>query len=126
MTDVARLLGVDQYAASLGIELVSADPVIARMAILARHLNFRRVGHGGAIFSLADCAFSLASNAEGPAVAIDTHLAITAPTNEGDVLTAQATELKRGRRLATYRVDVTNQGNRLVAAFTGTVYLTDS
>lgn len=35
---------------------------------------------------------------------MDTHLAITATTTTGDLLTATAVEVHRGKRLATYRV----------------------
>ena len=94
------------------------------MVVRADHLNFHEVLHGGALFSLADCAFSLASNAHGDtAMAIDTHLALTAPVGLGDMLTATAVELTRGRSLATYRVDVIRDDNRTVGLFTGTVFI---
>jgi uncharacterized protein (TIGR00369 family) len=77
------------------------------------------------VFSLADCAFSLASNAAGErAVAIDTHLVLTAPARLGDRLRATVTEASRGRTLGTYRVDVTRQDGRKVGLFTGTVHIT--
>jgi acyl-CoA thioesterase len=87
-------------------------------------VNFLGGTHGGVLFSLADCAFSLASNAYGePAVAIDTHLAITAASDIGETLTATAREMTRGRSLATYRVDVERSDGRTVALFTGTVFV---
>jgi phenylacetic acid degradation protein PaaD len=86
-------------------------------------VNFLGGTHGGVVFSIADCAFALASNAyPEDAVAIDTHLAITAPTDVGDTLTATAIEQTRGRSLATYRVDVTRDDGRTVGLFTGTVF----
>jgi acyl-CoA thioesterase len=88
-------------------------------------VNFLGSGHGGVVFSLADCAFSLASNAAGDrAVAIDTHLVLTAPVRVGDRLTATVHEETRGRTLGTYRADVTRQDGRRVALFTGTVHIT--
>jgi acyl-coenzyme A thioesterase PaaI-like protein len=42
----------------------------------------------------------------------------------GDVLTANAIEVTRTRRLGVYRVDVTRADGTLVSAFTGTVYVT--
>ena len=80
---VAELFAADRYAAHLGIELVDPDPgrIVVRMPIGPHHLNFYDLAHGGALFSVADCAFSLASNAHGDqALAIDTHLALTAAT----------------------------------------------
>ena len=116
----------DSYAAHLGFELQdSGEGWSVRVAVDDRHLNFLGVAHGGLVFSLADCAFSLASNAAGVrAVAIDTHLAITAGSASGDVLTARAEEIARGRTLGTYRITVERSDGRTVGLFTGTVHLT--
>ncbi len=116
----------DGFAASLGAELISADPrlVVVELPIGDDHLNFHGTTHGGALFSLADCAFSLISNAAGPvAVAIDTHLVISAATKTGDRLRAEAIEVRRGRQLATYQVRVTRDDGRLCGLFTGTVFI---
>jgi len=126
---VEEMLGADAYARSLGIGLVSVsdEEISIEMTVGPGHLNFLDVGHGGMVFSLADCAFSLASNSAGDrAVAIDTHLVLTAASKEGDRLRATATEASRGRTLGTYRVDVTRDDGRTVALFTGTVHITPS
>lgn len=121
------MLHDDRYARLIGIELLSVtdDEIAIEMEVKPEHLNFLEVGHGGMVFSLADCAFSLASNAAGErAVAIDTHLVLTAPARLGDRLRATVTEASRGRTLGTYRVDVTRQDGRKVGLFTGTVHIT--
>jgi len=126
---VEEMLGADAYARSLGIGLVSVsdEEISIEMTVGPGHLNFLDVGHGGMVFSLADCAFSLASNSAGDrAVAIDTHLVLTAASKVGDRLRATATEASRGRTLGTYRVDVTRDDGRTVALFTGTVHITPS
>lgn len=122
------MLDADPYAAHLGVELVDdPDRVVVRMTVRPHHLNFLGVTHGGAVFSLADCAFSLASNAAGDrAVAIDTHLVITGGSGEGRVLTATAEETTRGRTLGTYRIVVERDDGRIVGLFTGTVHITSS
>ncbi len=123
------MLGADAYARSLGVGLVSVtdEEITIEMTVGPEHLNFLEVGHGGMVFSLADCAFSLASNSAGDrAVAIDTHLVLTAASRAGDRLRATATEASRGRTLGTYRVDVTRDDGRTVALFTGTVHITSS
>jgi phenylacetic acid degradation protein PaaD len=123
---VRSLFDRDPFAASLGIELVAAEPVTVRIAVDANHANFAGSTHGGVVFSLADCALSLASNAPGPpAVAIDTHLVLSAATAPGDVLTAVAEEVTRGARLATYRVEVSRGDGRVCGTFTGTVFISD-
>jgi acyl-CoA thioesterase len=120
------MLNGDPFAQSLGVTLASVadDEIVVELEIGHRHLNFLRLGHGGVVFSLADCAFSLVANAAGDrAVAIDTHLVLTAPAREGDRLRARAIEATRGRTLGTYRVDVTRDDGRTVALFTGTVHI---
>lgn len=124
---VERMLAADRYAQSLGIELVDVRPdeIAIRMLVRPDHLNFLEVGHGGMVFSLADCAFSLGSNSAGyRAVAIDTHLVLTAATREGDTLTATVVEASRGRTLGTYQVTVERADGRVVGLFTGTVHIT--
>lgn len=123
---VAEMFAADAYANGLGAELVevTSTEVVVALDVEARHLNFLGGGHGGMLFSLADCAFSLASNSAGPrAVAVDTHLVLTAAAREGDRLTATATEANRGRTLATYQVRVTRDDGRVAGLFTGTVYI---
>lgn len=113
----------------LGIELVSVgdDVITIAMEVRPEHLNFLEVGHGGMVFSLADCAFSLGSNAAGDrAVAIDTHMVLTAASRLGDRLEATVTEATRGKTLGTYRVDVRRDDGRTVGLFTGTVHITPS
>ncbi len=123
---VEEMLLADPYAGSLGVSLlsVSDDEIVLELEVEARHLNFLGVGHGGMVFSLADCAFSLGANAAGDrAVAIDTHLVLTAAAREGDRLRARVVEATRGRTLGTYRVDVTRGDGRTVGLFTGTVHI---
>jgi phenylacetic acid degradation protein PaaD len=116
----------DPFATSQGMALgeITDSSVTVTMVVREDHVNFLGGTHGGVVFSLADCAFALASNAYPEnAVAIDTHLAITAPTDVGDTLTATAIEHTRGRSLATYRVDVSRDDGRTVGLFTGTVFV---
>ncbi len=124
---VAELLASDPYAQSLGIELVEvkSDLISVSMKVGEEHTNFLGGGHGGMVFSLADCAFSLASNSAGDrAVAIDTHLVLSGGCQPGDTLVATVSEVTRGRTLGTYRADVVRDDGRKIALFTGTVYIT--
>lgn len=125
-TLVAGLLDADPYARSIGVELVdvTAVAITVGLEVSDSHTNFLGVGHGGVVFSLADCAFSLASNYAGDrAVAIDTHLVLTSATRPGDRLEAVVEEVSRGKTLGTYRVDVTREDGRMVGLFTGTVFI---
>jgi acyl-CoA thioesterase len=123
---VAELFAADEYAKGMGIELVSVsdEELVVALTVGENHLNFLGGGHGGMVFSLADCAFSLASNSAGPrAVAIDTHMVFTAAADAGTRLTATARELSRGRTLGTYHVTVVRDDGRVAGLFTGTVHI---
>ncbi|HET9341119.1 MAG TPA: methylmalonyl Co-A mutase-associated GTPase MeaB [Casimicrobiaceae bacterium] len=117
----------DPYQQHLAIRFVEGGPGQATMSMRVGrpHLNFNGKCHGGAIFSLADSAFGLASNSRGVvAVGIDTHATFELAASEGDVLTARAFEVSRNAKIAVYRVDVTRDDGARVSSFTGTVYLT--
>jgi phenylacetic acid degradation protein PaaD len=125
---VAGLLASDQYASGMGIRLVDVgeSQITIDMAVVESMTNFHGGLHGGALFSLADCAFSLYSNSYGdPAVAIDTHMVFSAAVNPGEVLSAVVEEVNRGRSLATYRVLIHRADGKLAGHFTGTVLLLD-
>lgn len=124
MKSLRKALEKDAYASHLGIELlaVEAGYARARMAVQAFHGNMHGMVHGGAMYSLADFAFQAASNSHGVlAVAVQAGITyLKAP--RAKVLYAEATEVSRTRRLATYSIRVTEEGDALVALFQGTVY----
>ena len=118
----AELLAADPYAAHLGAELLGTDPLTVAMTVRDDHCNFHGTAHGAVIYGIADVALSLVSNTAGtPAVMIDSHLVASARADVGDRLTATSEQVTLGRTLGTYRITVTNQDERVVAAFTGTV-----
>lgn len=126
MIDFAALVARDAFVQTLGIELaeVTLGRAVARVRIEERHLNFNGVGHGGLTFTLADTAFGYACNSHGiMAGGIDVHMIYSRGVKLGDVLTATAVEISRTAKLAHYRVDVTTSEGTLVAAMTGTAFI---
>jgi LAO/AO transport system ATPase/phenylacetic acid degradation protein PaaD len=126
---VARLHAADPFLEHCAIELVEAGEGQAtlRMTVQAIHLNFNGACHGGALFALADSAFGLASNSHGVrAAGIDAHIAYHVAARDGDVLLARASEVSRGKRIATYRVDVDRADGTRIASFTGTVFRSEA
>ena len=114
----------DRLAALLGIELVEAAPgmAVVRMTLREDHHNALGIAHGGAIFSLADFAFAVASNAHGrAAVAINVSISYMKAVSTG-TLTARAEEVTATNRLGTYLIRVTDEEDNLVALFQGLVY----
>jgi phenylacetic acid degradation protein PaaD len=123
---VMRLAARDPFVNLVGIRCVSAGSGYATVELEVgdAHINFNDRCHGGAIFTLADTAFGLASNSHGMiAVGIDAHITYHAAAQAGDKLTATAVETSRTRRIAVYRIEVTRADGMLVAGFTGTVYV---
>jgi acyl-CoA thioesterase len=124
---MAQMAAHDPFVRGLGIEYRDGGFGQAAISLKVRrdHLNFNGTCHGGVIFALADTAFGLASNSHGAiAAGIDAHITYQVAVQAGDVLTANAIEVTRTRRLGVYRVDVTRADGTLVSAFTGTVYVT--
>jgi acyl-CoA thioesterase len=114
----------DKFAKHSGIELVAVEPgrAVTRMTVQPWHLNSVGLVHGGAIFTLADFAFAAASNSHGTvAVGINVSISYVNAAREG-VLTAEACEVSRNPRLASYTVNVTDAAGQLVAVFQGLVY----
>lgn len=122
-----KLAERDAWLNSLGISLVHAavDRVMIEMTVREQHMNFNGTCHGGVLFSLADTAFGLGSNARGViAAAVHADIAFCAPIKVGDQLIAEAVEISRSRRVGTYRVNVSS-AEQIVATFTGTVHVTE-
>jgi acyl-CoA thioesterase len=124
-TDTAKnIFSRDRYAALTGIEIVEAGRGYckARLKIEDKHMNAANVVQGGAIFTLADFAFGVASNSHGQlALAINVNISFLNSVSSG-TLYAAATELGEPKRLGAYDVLVTDENGQIVARFNGMVY----
>jgi acyl-CoA thioesterase len=127
MSDLAKVFEGDRFAARNGVELVelSEGRAVARMRVWPEHMNAAGVVQGGAVFTLADFAFAVASNSRGNvALAIEAHVTFLRAVR-GGVLTAEAREEGGSRRLSTCTVRVTDEAGSLVGLFTGTAFRKD-
>jgi acyl-CoA thioesterase len=123
--ELRRRLGEDPFAKSLGIELLSVEPGLARVAITLNesHHNFLGFIHGGVVFTLLDQAFAAASNSHNEsAVAISMSVQFVNAAKPGDRLTAVARELHCSRRLGLYELTVNDESGRLICRSEGRVY----
>ncbi len=114
----------DLFARHAGIELVDAGSGWAKasMKIEPFHFNGAKTVHGGAIFTLADFAFAVASNSHGTlAMGINTSVNFVKAALKG-TLYAEAKELSLNPRLASYSVMITDDAGDIVAIFQGMVY----
>jgi len=116
----------DYYPQFLGIKLLKLENGRAEveMKVKNEHLNLFGITHGGVIFSLADTALGLASNSSGhSSVALNSNINFIRATRSGEVLRAEAVEVKRTRKTGVYSVKVFDSQNNLVALATGTCYI---
>lgn len=119
----------DLFARHVGIELIemAEGSARARLKIQKHHLNGAGLTQGGVVFTLADLVFAAASNAYGPvAVAINASISFVKSSTEGAVLTAEAKEVSRNRKLASYTIHIRDEYEALVAIFQGMVYIKTS
>ncbi len=117
----------DAFSKWLGIELINISRGYAKIKMTVREemTNGFNIAHGGITYSLADSAFAFASNSWGEqAVSIETSISHTKPVQIDDVLTAETSMKNKSKRLAIYNVTVTNQDEKVVALFKGTVFHT--
>jgi acyl-CoA thioesterase len=124
MNDLSRFVERDRFAKHLGVEMLEFSPgkAAARMTIQDYHLNSAGTVHGGAVFSLADAVFSVASNSHGTlAMAINVSISYFKAAKSG-TLHAEGREVSLNPKLATYLIDVKDEAGNAIALFQGTVY----
>jgi acyl-CoA thioesterase len=124
---VDKMYGSDWFSQWLGIERVEVKQgrCVLRMKIRKEMLNGFAIAHGGITYSLADSALAFASNSHGRmSVSVETSISHTEQLKEGDTITAIAEEVNLSNKIGIYNITITNQENKKVALFKGTVYRT--
>lgn len=108
----------DRFAALAGVEIREAEPgrAVCAMPLRSCHKNANDVPMGGAIFTLADFAYAVASNGFTEKISVTQHASITflSPA-KGNELLAEARSLKDGRVTCLYEVDVRDELGTYVA-----------
>ena len=115
----------EPFAQLMGLKLKKIDKGYSLMEMTTREETKNILGstHGGAIFSLIGEAFETASNSHGTiAVALNMNVTFIAPPSPGAVLQAEAKEVNLTPRTATYLINVTEGGDRLIATCQALVY----
>lgn len=115
----------DLYATEVtGIVIEDVHPDYAKcsLEIIGKHLNAAGFVMGGAIFTLADFAFAVASNCGH-------ELTVTLSSNinyingtKGPNLYAEAKCIKSSERICFYDIEVSDDGGNLVASISTTGY----
>jgi acyl-CoA thioesterase len=115
----------DPFAKSLGITIDTIAEGYAKvtMEVAPTMVNFHGAMHGGAIFTLADTAFALASNSYGNvAVGVNVTMNFIKAGKNGDKLTALVSEVSKNHKLGFYHMTVKNEADELIATAEGMVY----
>jgi acyl-CoA thioesterase len=116
----------DNLAAALNMKIEHVEPGTAVVTMPVSHIHLNGMGavHGGAIFSLADFCFAVASNSHGrAAMAINCSISFYKGVQSG-TLTARAREQHLGNRIAGYIIDVTDENAVLIASMQAQVFRT--
>ncbi len=118
----------DKFAKANGMKIEEIDDGYAKtsMRVEETHLNGANVCHGGAIFSLADYAFAIASNSYGQlALGINTSISFLNSAKKGETLYATTKEIDKNHKLASYTITITNEEDKVIAIMQGMVYKKD-
>jgi len=132
MSDIAKkvvdkMYENDAFSQWLGIKRIEdgAGISVLQMTVRKEMLNGFYILHGGIAYSLADSALAFASNSHGrKAVSVETSISHTHACKEGDILTTHSEEMSLSNKIGVYQITITNQDDKTVALFKGTVYRT--
>ncbi|HNS41654.1 MAG TPA: hotdog fold thioesterase [Taishania sp.] len=123
---VQLMMNNDAFSQWMGVEVeeISLGSCQLKMTLNATMLNGFYIAHGGISYSLSDSALAFAANSYGyKCVSVETSISHTRPAKEGSVLRAKAIEKHRGKTIAIYEVVVTDENEKTVALFKGTVHI---
>ena len=118
----------EPFAKKFGLKLLELDEGYSKveMNFSSDMKNFLGMAHGGALFALIDEAFETASNSHGTvAVALNMNITYVSSPPPGSKLTAEARELSRTKRTASYDIRVLDARNNLIAFCQALVYRKD-
>lgn len=114
----------DRFATNAGCKIVEAsgDKVVCEMPLCDNLLNAHGQVMGGAIFTLADFAFAVASNYSGvPSVAIECNIRYYS-NSKGTKLIATCRKDKEGHTLGHYTVEITDDFGKKIAGYTAIAF----
>jgi acyl-CoA thioesterase len=123
---IQHAVASEPFARELGITLESLNQghSIVKMIYTPETMdNIYRKPHGGALFALIDEAFETAAQTHGTiAVALNVNVTYVSTAEAGDELTAEAREIVKTRKTASYDIKITNQTGKLIATCQALAY----
>lgn len=120
LTQIQNVFKGDRFATDNGVVIDQIDEGFAKcsLEIQPHHLNAAGTVMGGAIFTLADFTFAVASNWNKPLCVSTTAQITYLGIAKGTRLIAKARKVKEGRSTCYYLVEVTDDLGNLVAHVT--------
>lgn len=122
---ILKQIEKEPFGKKFGLKLIDVQTGYARVEMrFTQDLeNMFGMAHGGAIFSLIDAAFEVASNSHGTmAVALNMNINYLASPEKGELLTAEAKEINRTKKTAVYDIRATDNSGKLLASCQALVY----
>jgi len=118
----------EPLALTLGIRLVELDSGYSLVEMKYNPLkmdNIYSMTHGGAVYALIDEAFETAGQTHGTiAVALNVNVTYAASPAKGIMLKAEAKEVCKTRKTASYDIKVTEDNGKLIATCQALAYRT--
>ncbi len=111
------------FCNSIGLTIMEIREGYSRSCLPVRDMHMNPVGsvHGGVMFTMADTTAGSAASSHGTAVTtLDSTIHFLRPGLHTDCLYAEATEVKHGKRVSVYQVEVTDDRGELLATATFT------
>ena len=121
---VGIMMEKDAFSKWLNVEVLelSLGSCLLKSELHADMLNGFEILHGGITYSLSDSALAFSANSRGyKCVSIETSISHIRPAHLGDTLFIKGEEIHRGRSIGIYAVTITNQDDKLISKFKGTV-----
>ena len=122
---IFREVEKEPFARKSGLRLVALEEGYSRveMDFSPDMENLFGMAHGGAIFALIDEAFETAGNSHGTmAVALNMNVTFISPPAKAAKLTAEAKEISRTSKTASYDIKVTDEQKNLIDTCQALVY----
>ena len=120
LDEVRERFSHDRFATVNGavIEEIAEGYAKCSMQISDNHNNALGAVMGGAIFTLADFTFAVATNwQENPVVSLDASITFLGKA-KGNTLIAEAKKIRAGRRTCCYMVEITDELGSQIAHMT--------
>ena len=118
----------EPFARALNMELIELELGYSAVEMMYNPSTMDNIydrAHGGAIFGLIDEAFEAACQTHGTvAVALNVNVTYVSSPEAGKLLRAEAKEVARTKKTASYDIRVTEKDGRLIATCQALAYRT--